>query len=67
MSTFGKELKMYARTGLRSAPDWITQGRQVIEGSQPRARADVRGGLVDLFVKDQTEPRTREPAKLLSL
>ena len=59
MSQFHKELKMYAQIGLRSAVDWLTLGRQVESGLKPRASVDSRGEIVQLFTKDQTQPRAR--------
>jgi hypothetical protein len=57
MNLFNKDLKMYAENGLRSAVDWLTLGREVENGLKPRANVDCRGVSVELFTKDQTQPR----------
>ena len=62
MSQFGKDLKVYAQNGLRSAPAWLELGRQVESGSKPRANVSSRSQLVDLFSKDQTGLLSRAPA-----
>jgi hypothetical protein len=54
MSQFGKELKMYAETGLRTADAWMSLGRQVGADKPPRVKIDLRGQVVQLFSKDQT-------------
>jgi hypothetical protein len=60
MVQFGKELQVYAECGLRTADNWVALGRQVTAGSKPRSNADYRGGVVELFTRDQTE---RRPAR----
>lgn len=57
MKQFGKELRMYADNGLRSAAEWFELGRKVEDGSAPRANVVCRGNVVELFTKDQTEQR----------
>jgi hypothetical protein len=59
MNQFHKELKMYAEIGLRSAVDWQTLGREVENGLKPRANVELRGESVELFTKDQTQPRAQ--------
>jgi hypothetical protein len=54
MSEFGKELRMYAESGLRTADAWLSLGRQVSAGTPPRVKVDLRGQVVPLFSKDQT-------------
>jgi len=61
MSHFDKELKSYAESGLRTAEDWKTLGREVIDETKPRSSAQGRGSSVDLFSRDQTQRRERSP------
>jgi len=56
MAHHDPELKMYAENGLRSAPDWLSVGREVQDGMTPRARSDHRTP-VDLYARDQTRAR----------
>jgi hypothetical protein len=63
MSHFNKELKMYAEVGMRSAVEWLALGRQVESGLKPRANVDTRGAVVELFTKDQTQPRPQSPRR----
>ena len=55
MSQFDKDLRMYAKNGLRSAEDWLTCSRKVHEGAKPRANVTCRGQLFELFTRDQTQ------------
>ena len=50
------QLKMYAENGLRSAPDWLSLGREVQDGMTPRAQSGHRTP-VDLYARDQTRAR----------
>ena len=59
MSAFGKELKIYAESGLRSGEDWLSLGRQVQSGSKPQANITYQGKLIELFTSNQTQPRPR--------
>jgi hypothetical protein len=61
MSQFGKELRMYADRGLRSASDWLSRGRQVMGDVQPRSDAISRGETIALFSRDQTRPYVAPP------
>jgi hypothetical protein len=58
MTTFGKELKIYADQGLRTEADWLSRGREVAKDSKPRSDAAYRGSTVSLFSRDQTRART---------
>jgi hypothetical protein len=60
MSRFGKEVKMYADNGLRSAAAWISLGRQVATDAKPRANVTSAGEVIELFTRDQTEMRPRK-------
>jgi hypothetical protein len=57
MSQFAKELKMYADSGMRTAADWLTVGREVENGSKPRSNLDWRGTVIEFFTRDQTQRR----------
>jgi hypothetical protein len=59
MAQFGKELKMYAANGMRSAAAWLSLGRQIASESKACASVMSRGATIELFTKDQTELRTR--------
>jgi hypothetical protein len=61
MSQFGKELRMYAEQGLRSATDWLSRGRQVEGDAKPRSDAISRGETIALFSRDQTRPHVGVP------
>ena len=50
------QLKMYAQNGLRSAPDWLSLGREVQDGMIPRAQSD-HSTPVALYARDQTRAR----------
>jgi len=56
MAQFDKELKMYAESGLRTAADWLTIGRELQPAQKPRSDTISRGQVVDLFSRDQTRP-----------
>ena len=62
MTQFGKELRMYADNGLRSAAAWQVLGRQIATGSKPCASVLSHGAAIELFSKDQTEMRPRRQA-----
>ena len=57
MNHGSKDMRMYARAGLRSAVEWTGLGRDVNDGAPARARADHDGGVVELFTRDQTHAR----------
>jgi hypothetical protein len=61
-------LKTYSDNGIRSAEDWLGRGRNIIEGSDPRARVMAGSHEVPLFTRDQTQkqpPSTRShPGKI---
>ena len=54
MRQFNQELKSYAKTGLRTAADWVTLGREVQEGGKSRVDVTYHGERVGLFTRDQT-------------
>ena len=60
MAQFGKELRMYAESGMRSADAWLALGRQIATGSKPCASVMSHGATIELFTKDQTELRARK-------
>ena len=62
MSQFAKELKSYA-AGLRTADDWLTLGRQVVDGTAPRSNATLHGQELDLFAHDQTHKKVKTPRR----
>jgi hypothetical protein len=57
MQGFGKEYRVYADNGLRSAEAWQALGRELHPGSKPRCSLEVRGAPLDLFSRDQTHLR----------
>jgi hypothetical protein len=62
MTHYDQSLKMYAENGFRSAAEWLTLGRTVAEGTEPRAAATTdRGRAVALFTRDQTRRVSRTP------
>ena len=61
MAHHDPELKMYAENGLRSAPDWLSLGREVRDGVAPRARSDHRAPVA-LYGRDQTRARVSRRA-----
>jgi hypothetical protein len=61
MSQFGKELRMYAEQGLRSATDWLSRGREVEIDMKPRSDAISRGETIALFSRDQTRLHVAAP------
>ena len=63
MSQFNPELKSYPKSGMRTAAEWVSLGREVEAGAQPRVDATLRGEVVGLFTRDQTRkkaPRVRQ-------
>lgn len=56
-----KELQMYAENGLRTAEDWASLGRAVVAGAGAKTDATIRGRVVALYERSQTEhqPSTR--------
>jgi hypothetical protein len=57
MNYYDSVLKTYADAGMRSTTDWALAGRDVIDGSEPRASAPHRGAQVALYTRDQTHIR----------
>lgn len=62
MQGFGKELEMYAGSGLRQATDWRALGREVCPGSTPRCTLELRGTVLEMFSRDQTQRPTQVQA-----
>jgi hypothetical protein len=56
-----KDMKMYARVGLRSPEEWNAIGREVEAGITPRTTATYQGKAVDLYSRDQTRIRPARP------
>ena len=54
-------LKMYADSGLRTAEDWATMGREIKDGATARAEAVTRGKAIAVFGRDQTRQKTKTP------
>jgi hypothetical protein len=67
MRQMDKELKTYADNGLRSAGGWLTMGREVPSGTKPRSSATSQGVIVELFTRDQTQPRSRSTRRTQSV
>ena len=63
MSQFNPELKSYAKSGLRTAAEWLTLGREVESGVKSRVDVTVRGELVGLFTRDQTHHKPGRPRR----
>jgi hypothetical protein len=62
MTHYDKELKTYADSGLRTAADWTSLGREVESEIKPRVDALHRGMPVSLYSRNQTRvlPRGRD-------
>lgn len=58
MKHFHQELKTYAASGLRTASDWSSLGREVKPDSACRATVEHRGEVLPLFDRDQTRVRS---------
>jgi hypothetical protein len=58
MSQYDSVLKVYADSGLRTAEDWTTHGRDIESEAKPRLDAPYQGQRVPLYSRDQTHPRT---------
>jgi hypothetical protein len=54
---------MYAESGLRTAQDWTTLGRDVENGAKPRLDTPLRGEMLPLYSRDQTHPQTGSRSK----
>ena len=54
-----RSLRTYSECGIRSAEEWQTLGRLVLDGVEPRTRAMASGREISLYTRDQT---TRRPA-----
>lgn len=52
-------LKMYARSGLRTAADWASFDREVEAGQEPRITTMERGRSYAFYGRDQTAIRVR--------
>jgi len=50
-------LKTCADTGLRTAEDWVSLGRDVVSDAKPRMDTLHRGVSVSLYSRDQTQRR----------
>ena len=59
MNQFDNVLKLYSESGLRTAEDWTTLGREIVIGAKARLDARHRGAMVPLFSRDQTHLRVR--------
>lgn len=55
MTYYDQALKAYADSGLRTAEDWATRGRDVKAECKPRADTLHRGILLSLYDRDQTQ------------
>jgi hypothetical protein len=55
MKHYDELLKTYADSGLRTAQDWATVGRDVKPDSKPRTVTTHRGVLLPLYSRDQTQ------------
>ena len=60
MQHYDSELKTYADSGLRSAHDWASLGRDVKPESKPRMETMHRGVVVPLYSRDQTRALRRD-------
>jgi hypothetical protein len=54
MRHFDNVLRVYADQGLRSAEEWKTLGRDVVDGTAARTEAQTAGRMVSLYTRDQT-------------
>jgi hypothetical protein len=66
MSQINPELKSYAKSGFRTAAEWVSLGREVESGAKSRVDVTVRGELIGLFTRDQTHHkpgRVRQTSK----
>jgi len=59
MQYYDSALKTYADSGLRSAQDWATLGRDVEPDVKSRTDTTHRGALLPLYSRDQTRVRPR--------
>jgi len=59
MNQFDSVLKMYAEAGMRTQEDWSLAGREIMAGCKARASAPLRGALVELYTRDQTQIRPK--------
>jgi hypothetical protein len=61
MKHYDQVLRVYADSGMRSAADWVSLGREVHADAKPRAQAThkgaPRGEAVALYTRDQTRRR----------
>jgi hypothetical protein len=63
MSQHDTVLKMYADSGIRSAEEWATLGREIASDAKPRVDTPHRGTVLSLYSRDQTQPRTPSKRK----
>jgi hypothetical protein len=63
MSQFDSVLRTYADSGLRTADDWMSLGRDIESGAKARLDAPHHGALLPLFSRDQTHARMRSEPK----
>jgi len=54
MNHYDRDLKMYADSGLRTAEDWTSLGREIEEGTKPQVETLNRGAAVSLYTRSQT-------------
>jgi hypothetical protein len=63
MNQYDTILRIYADSGLRTAEDWTTRGRDIQPNAQPRLDAPLRGHRIPLFSRDQTLHHSASPDK----
>ena len=59
MKHFDRELKQYAESGLRSAQEWASLGREVGATQVGMNVTTVRAGTVALYTRNQTQVKPR--------
>ena len=59
MAHLDPTLKQYADNGFRTAADWLNFGREVPDGTAPRAEANHLREPIPLYTRDQTRTRPR--------
>lgn len=57
MKHFDTTLKQYAKSGYRSAEEWASLGRVVLDGASARIDTTARGKTVSLYTGDQTQSK----------
>ena len=63
MFQMDSNLRTYADSGLRTAEDWFSLGRDIPRGVKARLDTPHRGEVVSLYSRDQTQPVERVRAK----